>query len=164
VSDAATIDQVVGLLRSDVDWTKAGLVEALSRAGWQSDGKERPPDYPVWRSFGEVHSSVSEFEETVVWELTFELWELDLDDEDRSDYEQLEALAKPRMDALRELFAQRATDWLPGAISVPELDEWYPYVDSHGWHTDTLSVETGYLIHDNGLPLMLSLRAYQNPK
>ena len=143
MTDAEVLDQVLGLLRSDVDWTEAGLAGAVENL-----------------DLGEVTSSVGDHEGTIVWELTFELWELDLDDEDRSDYEQLEALAKPRMDALRELFEQRAEGWRPGAISVPELEEWYPYGYVRGWHNGALSVQIGYMVHDNGLPLMVQLRAY----
>lgn len=143
MTDAEVLDQVLGLLRSHVDWTQAGLAGAV-----------RDVD------LGDVTSSVADHEGTIVWELTFELWELDLDDDERGDYEQLEALARPRMDALRELFEQRAEGWLPGAIPVAELDEWYPYDYAKGWHTAARSVQIGYTIHDNGLPLMVQLRAY----
>jgi hypothetical protein len=149
VSDAAVVDEVLDLLRSDPDWSEASLSTTLEQRGW---------------CFPDVTSSIGDHTGTVVWELTFELWELDLDDEGHDDYDKLEALAKPRMDALGALFAQRAEGWLPGAIAVPELDEWYPYGYSRGWHTGTRSVEIGYLVHDNGLPLMVSLRAYDNPK
>lgn len=149
MSDADVLDEVLGLVEADLDWTEENLNKALESTGW---------------CFSGVTSHVGDYEGTVVWELTFELWELDLDDEDQSDYEQLEALAKPRMDALRELFAQRASHWLPGAISVPYLDEWEPFGYSRGWHTGTRSVEIGYMIQDNGLPLMVQLRAYENPK
>jgi hypothetical protein len=39
-------------------------------------------------------------------------------------------------------------------------DEWHPYDYVRGWHTDALSVQIGYTIQDNGLPLMVGLRAY----
>lgn len=143
MTDAEVLDQVLGLLRSRVEWTEAGLARATAEV-----------------DLGDVVSSVADHEGTVVWELTFELWELDLDDEDHSDYERLEALARPRLDALRELFEQRAPDWRQGAIPVTELDEWYPYGYVRGWHTDALSAQIGYQVQDNGLPLMVQLRAY----
>ncbi|MDX8052966.1 hypothetical protein SK571_26620 [Lentzea sp. BCCO 10_0798] len=143
MSDADVVDQVLGLVRSHEDWTKAGLAGAVQDL-----------------DLGGVTSSVDEVEGTIVRELTFELWELDLDDEEHRDYEQLEALARPRMDALRELFEHRAEGWRPGAISVAELDEWYPYGYVAGWHTAARSVQIGCAVHDNGLPLMVQLRAY----
>ncbi|MFD5830511.1 hypothetical protein [Lentzea sp. NPDC060358] len=143
MSDAAVLDQVLRLLRSGQDWTEAGL--AAATAGLD---------------LGEVISSVDDHEGTTVWELTFAQWELDLDDEDRGDYERLEALAKPRLDALQELFEARAHGWLPGAAEVAELEEWYPYGHVRGWRTDALSVQIGCTVEDNGLPLMVRLRAY----
>lgn len=145
MSDADVIDEVLDLAGVQ-PWTEDNLNKTLESAGW---------------CFSGVTSRVGEYDEgIVVWELTFELWELDLDDEDQSDYEQLEALAKPRMDALRELFEQRASGWEPGAITNAHLDEWEPFGYSRGWHRGERSVEIGYMIHDNGLPLMVQLRVY----
>jgi len=143
LTDAEVLDQVLGLLRSRVEWTEAGLARALAQV-----------------ELGGVASSVADHEGTIVWELTFELWELDPDAEDRGDYERLEALARPRLDALRELFERQAPDWRQGALPAAELDEWYPYGYVRGWHTDALSVQIGHQVHDNGLPLMVQLRAY----
>ncbi|MET9232152.1 hypothetical protein [Lentzea sp. NPDC003310] len=146
MTDAEVLDQVLGLLRSDVEWTETGLARAATDL-----------------DLGEVTSTVADHDGTIVWELTFELWELDLDDERHSDYERLEELARPRLDALRELFEHRAAGWLPGALPVHELDEWYPYGYVRGWHSGARSVQIGYQVHDNGLPLMVQLRAYATP-
>jgi hypothetical protein len=117
VTDAEVLDQVLGLLQSDVDWTEAGLIE----------------------------------------DVVFEQW--DPDDHPDLDYDELEELARPRIDALRDLFVQRMDgQWQPGAI--PQDDEDYPARYHHGWHRGTLSVEIGAVVHDNGLPLMVLLRAY----
>jgi len=94
-----------------------------------------------------------------VWEIAFGQW--DPDDHPDLGYDELEELATPGIDALRDLFEQRADDrWQPGEILREDDD--FPFGYHHGWHRGTVSVEIGAVVHDNGLPLMVVLRAYDS--
>jgi hypothetical protein len=105
---------------------------------------------------GLLQSDAGWTEAGLVEEVAFAQW--DPDDHPDLGYDELEELARPRIDALRDLFEQRADSrWQPGAIWE---DEDYPAGYRHGWHSGTLSVEIGAVVHDNGLPLMVLLRAY----
>ncbi|ANZ35443.1 hypothetical protein BBK82_04475 [Lentzea guizhouensis] len=94
-------------------------------------------------------------EEGLVIEVAFDQW--DPDDHPDLDYDDLEELAKPRIDELRDAFVQRADDRWRSA-EVPQ-DEDFPFGYHHGWRRGSLAVAIGAVVHDNGLPLMVLLRA-----
>lgn len=161
MNDAEVIDGVLAVLQSGADWTAENLAARLGGAGWRPHLPEGASSPTGW-DIGEVRSAVEgDDEDGLRWVVSFEEW--DPDDYPDLCNDELEALAKPRADALRDLFAQRAdATWQPGEIPVP--DDGCPLGCHHGWHNDALSVEIGALQYDGGLPVMTVLRAYANPK
>lgn len=160
MNDAEVINEVFGVHQSGVDWTPENLAAQLERTGWRPylpAGAAAPTGWDI----GDVRSAVELQGDGLFWVIEFESW--DPDEHPELDHEELEGLAKPRVDALRDLFAERAdATWQPGEISVE--DDGSPCGYHHGWHNDVLSVEIGALLYDNGLPVMTVLRAYGNPK
>lgn len=160
MSDAEVMGKVLDIVGSDVDWTMSSLAATLASAGWEPGGRVREP-FPTWWSLGGVDSNLVDMEGEVFWELTFEQW--DPDEYPDLDHDGLENLARPRIDALRDLFEQHAdSDWAPGEI--PPNEDSYPLGYHHGWHSARLSVEIGSLMQDSGLPLCTVIRIYNHPK